>query len=84
MSRYAIVKDGAVVNICLWDGDTKKWTPPEGAIAVPAERDVGIGWKYERGKLKYGEPPAQPQTETEVDKILRDPIQLAKLREALK
>ena len=82
VNRYAVVKDGVVVNVCLWDGDTTKWTPPEGAIAVLAESGAGTGWTYDRGRLQYGESPAKP--EGEIDRILRDPIQLAKLREALK
>lgn len=45
--RYAMIKDGIVQNICLWDGDTTKWTPPEGMIVIPAPDNVGIGWTYD-------------------------------------
>ena len=44
MPRYAIVRNGVVENICLWDGDTKKWQPPAGTVAVNVESiwcDIG-------------------------------------------
>ena len=44
--RYAMIKDGVVVNVSLWDGDTFKWQPPEGVLCVPAPDHVGIGWGY--------------------------------------
>lgn len=42
MARYALVRDadGAVVNICEWDGDTKRWQPPAGHSArLAADRE---------------------------------------------
>lgn len=35
VTRYAIIQGGQVVNIVLWDGDTTKWQPPQGATCVP-------------------------------------------------
>ncbi len=29
MARYALIKDGVVVNVIEWDG-ISSWTPPEG------------------------------------------------------
>ncbi|MGQ7792909.1 hypothetical protein ACUN0C_10915 [Faunimonas sp. B44] len=41
-SRYAVVEDGVVTNVVLWDSETP-WAPEAGeAIACPI--DVGIGW----------------------------------------
>lgn len=38
MDNYAIIdKDGGwLINLVVWDGDTNKWTPPDGAIAILA------------------------------------------------
>lgn len=35
---YAILdaNGGWLVNLVVWDGDTQKWQPPSGAVAVPA------------------------------------------------
>ncbi|WP_125333126.1 hypothetical protein [Burkholderia cenocepacia] len=30
MSNYAVVQDGKVVNIVVWDGDETVWQPPKG------------------------------------------------------
>lgn len=84
VSRYAIVKDGVVVNLCLWDGDENKWTPPEGAVAVKVPAGVDVGWLYDGEKFKHARQPDIVEPESELFKVMRDPIQLAKLREALK
>ena len=47
VSRWAIIRDGVVENVCLWDGDTSKWKPEAGRDAVPAPDHVGIGWAYD-------------------------------------
>jgi hypothetical protein len=38
MNNYAILdKDGGwLINTVVWDGDTSKWNPPDGTIAIPA------------------------------------------------
>lgn len=41
--RYAVVRDGAVINIAVWDG-VSEWTPPEGDTAIECPDEVGIGW----------------------------------------
>lgn len=33
MAKYAIVRDGVVLNVTEWDGETP-WSPPEGTEAV--------------------------------------------------
>lgn len=61
MSKYAIVKNNLVENICVWDGVTP-WQPPAGtqAIAVPANEPVGPGYAYVNGK--FIAPPPKPIT----------------------
>lgn len=34
METYAIVEDGTVTNMVLWDGDVTSWAPPKGSEAV--------------------------------------------------
>jgi hypothetical protein len=36
---YAILNEsgGWLENLVVWDGDTGKWTPPVGTIAVPVQ-----------------------------------------------
>jgi hypothetical protein len=45
--RYAMIRDGVVENVSLWDGDTFKWTPPEGIVCIPAPDEIGIGWSWD-------------------------------------
>ncbi|MGQ7907216.1 hypothetical protein [Burkholderia sp. BC1] len=49
MKNYAVVKDGIVINVIVWDGDEQSWQPPTGASAaeVPDEQAVSIGWRYD-------------------------------------
>lgn len=49
-SRYAMIKDGVVHNVCLWDGDTTKWQPPEDMTVLPAPENIGVGWSYADGQ----------------------------------
>ncbi len=52
MNRYALIENGAVTNVILWDGNDG-WTAPEGisAMELPADSQVGIGWEYENGEF---------------------------------
>lgn len=47
--RYAMIRDGIVQNISLWDGDTTRWQPPEDMLVIPAPDYVGVGWGYADG-----------------------------------
>jgi len=50
-SSYAVVVDGQVVNVVLWDGVTA-WQPAAGeAVVIPDESGVSIGWSYEDGEF---------------------------------
>ena len=43
--NYAIIEQGKVTNVTLWDG-VSAWTPSSGeAVACP--ENVGIGWTYD-------------------------------------
>ncbi|HGV4074783.1 TPA: tail fiber assembly protein [Enterobacter kobei] len=42
---YAVVVDGVVVNMALWDG-VNEWGHEEGVV-LPAGEYVGIGWLYD-------------------------------------
>lgn len=45
MGTYAIIANGIVVNIILWDGESD-WAPQDGQIAVPVPDDVFVDISY--------------------------------------
>lgn len=55
--KYAIVKDGIVVNICKWDG-LSQWNPPVDSVVVNVDNTVaGPGFTYNGETF---EPPVEP------------------------
>ena len=44
--NYAIIKNGIVENIVIWDGKSE-W--PESASAILSTEGMGIGWHYVNG-----------------------------------
>ena len=87
MNTYAIVKDGIVVNVIEYAEQPS--TPPpgfeDGHTAIQADA-VSIGWVYANGTFTDPNPPEpiefdSPKSLTEV--ILADPVELAKLKQAL-
>jgi hypothetical protein len=85
--KYAIVKDGLVVNLVEYEGQPT--TPPhgfeEGHVAIQ-EDAVSIGWTYANGTFTDPNPPEivqMPPMPTLTDMILADPTELAKLKQAL-
>lgn len=59
---YALVKDGVVVNIVVWDG-SDSWEPPSGTSAVAVTDQTGpayIGGTYSGGA--FTAPPATDST----------------------
>lgn len=50
---FAIVSEGVVVNLIVWDGDTKAWSAPGGSeiVAVPSGTAIDIGYAYSAGQL---------------------------------
>lgn len=63
--RYALVSDGRVMDIALWDGVTP-WSPPEdlAAIAIPDGVRVCPGWSFVDGEF-ISPPPELPPDETD-------------------
>lgn len=47
-NSYAIVENGVVDNIVVWDGEAE-WSPPAGttAVQVPATATVDIGYSWD-------------------------------------
>jgi hypothetical protein len=84
--KYAIVKDGVVVNLIEYSGQPS--TPPsgfeDGHIAIQADH-VSIGWNYSNGTFTDPNPATSetfvPMSLT--DRILESPTELAKLKQAL-
>lgn len=58
--RYAIIVDGIIANIILWDGNTENWQPEEGvdAVLIPEDTDARIGGTYADGVFS---PPPNPE-----------------------
>jgi hypothetical protein len=57
--NYAIIEQGKVTNVTLWDG-VSAWTPSSGeAVACP--ENVGIGWTYD-GQIWTAPQPAPEPT----------------------
>ena len=59
IKRYAVITNGKVDNICLWDGDTAKWTPEAGTEVVEVSDNIGPGWLVD-GDGFVPPPPPQP------------------------
>ncbi len=47
MSRYAIVENGVVVNVVIWDGKTECAAIPDDAICLPSNSPVGPGFTFD-------------------------------------
>lgn len=84
--KYAIVKNGIVVNVIEYS--SQPTTPPpgfgDGHIAVQAD-SANIGWNYANGQFTNPNPSTSeaftPLSLT--DMILANPTELAKLKTAL-
>jgi hypothetical protein len=90
MQKYAIVKDGVVVNVIEYAEQPS--TPPpgfeDGHVAIQADR-VNPGWHYANGQFTDPNPPEVIEMPVPTpamsltDMILADPTELAKLKAAL-
>jgi len=85
--KYAIVKNGVVVNVIEYE--TQPTTPPPGFeaghVAIQADR-VSPGWHYTNGQFTDPNPPEVVEMPTPMsltDMILSNPAELAKLKTAL-
>ncbi len=43
--KYAVILDGQVVNVVLWDGEAE-WSPGEEYSVIDCGEEVGIGWTW--------------------------------------
>lgn len=43
MARYAVIRDGVVVNVVIWDGESP-CEPLADAVELPADSPVGVGY----------------------------------------
>ena len=66
MKKFAIVKNGSVINIILWDGiDISFAEDIDGElIAIPEDIQVGIGWSYDGEK--FTSPPEPDKTKEQL------------------
>jgi hypothetical protein len=85
--KYAIVKNGVVVNVIEYE--SQPTTPPpgfeSGHVAIQAD-NVSIGWTYVNGQFTNPNPPEvieMPELKSLTDMILENPTELAKLKQAL-
>ena len=68
MLTYAVVKNGKVENVILWDGVTEFSAP--GAELIEATEDTRIGGTYD-GAYHFVEPPAPEPTPEQVARAAR-------------
>jgi hypothetical protein len=87
MNKYAIIKDGVVVNVIEYE--EQPTTPPagfdDGYVAIQADR-VNPNWHYANGEFTDPNPPEiidMPAPKSLTDIILENPTELAKLKQAL-
>jgi hypothetical protein len=59
VENWAMILNDIVENICLWDGNTATWQPPEGYLmeVVPEGVPVSIGWGWDGTNFV---PPVEP------------------------
>ena len=63
MANYAVVKDGTVENIVVWDGEAE--FSIDGATLVVADSNARIGGTYD-GAFHFVEPPIPEPTAEQV------------------
>ena len=62
MANYAVIKNGTVENVILWDGATSFEIP--GAELVEATADTRIGGSWDGNVFTFVEPDPAPDTRT--------------------
>lgn len=65
MENYAVVEDGKVTNIVVWDGKSE-WAPYNGDV-IPAPDGIGIGWLYADGSFTTPALPENVKTQEDID-----------------
>jgi hypothetical protein len=85
--KYAIVKNGVVVNVIEYEAQPSAPPPgfEAGHVAIQADA-VSPGWNYANGTFTNPNPPEvveMPTPKSLTDMILESPTELAKLKAAL-
>jgi len=67
MARYVIyrISDGLVDNVCEWDGNTIKWSPPSGYSSLHSD-DGNIGDTWTGSKFTTPTPPTPKEKKSAV------------------
>ncbi|UVA80472.1 hypothetical protein [Pandoraea commovens] len=65
MKRYAIIENGTVVNVVLWDGQTECEAIPDGAVELTSDSPVAPGYTREDGSFIAPPPAMWPPVEGE-------------------
>jgi hypothetical protein len=66
--RYAMVKDNVVYNICLWDGDTNTWQPPDdGTVMIENDQACPGDWWEEADQRFYRPMPNNGELNTNTE-----------------
>jgi hypothetical protein len=59
IKTYALIEDGKVVNVIVWDGESELNSSVE---LVELTNNAGIGWDYVNGKFADNRPePTEPE-----------------------
>ena len=62
IKRIAIIENGVVVNVALWDGVTT-WNPRGTTVDVTDKPSVGPRWTYDGADFIAPPRPADPEDE---------------------
>ena len=62
VSKYAVIEDGIVVNLIVWDG--KNALSPDLGEPVVASDNISIGWRYDGSD--FSSPPEPEKTQAEI------------------
>jgi len=69
MAGYALVKDGKVINLIVWDGVEMDFGEGVAAVEIKDSDNVSIGFNYTEGKFI-----APPLTDEQVEKQRQEKI----------
>ena len=45
--NYLIIQENIVTNVCIWDGNTQTWQPPQDATMLVQETTLALIWKWD-------------------------------------
>ncbi|MFL9943748.1 hypothetical protein [Paraburkholderia graminis] len=57
MTNYALIENGTVINMIVWDGDTETWNPGAGVETIPLVPGVAVGIGYTWDGSLFTAPP---------------------------